>query len=275
MSARGSRPDATADEDPVEGSARVTWYDPERGSWFQTYYDTPATLRAKYLLALEAGTAGIGIWTLGYDAGLDGYPELVGQVFARPVVASVAVDPAVSESLLVHLSAITYDGPAADDRRAGLERRAPLVGPDGRRPCWMRPGTARSIGCSRRGPTATAPSGSSHVGVDGGLSTPVSATVLVDRAAPVIDGLLAAAGPGTGLDRPVRRQRRGWRGVDRDPLASRTMATGPTGELLDSLGGGFRPRPRPMPGSRLSCGSPTGPATWPRRRPRPTGWARP
>ncbi len=186
--------DATADQDPVEGSARVTWYDPDRGSWFQTYYDTPATLRAKYLLALEAGTAGIGIWTLGYDAGLDGYPELVGQVFARPVVASVAVDPAVSETLLVHLSAVTYDGPAPT---TGVR-----ISNDGRH--WSAQMDASLLDANRDGPLdwllAPGPDGDrmvwvQSVGADGVLSTPASATVLVDRAAPVITGFSLRPAP--------------------------------------------------------------------------------
>ncbi len=81
---RGPAEGRIVDEDLVEGSARIAWYDPERGSWFQTYYDTPATLRAKYVLAHEVEAAGVGIWTLGYDAGLGGYPELVGQIFRSP-----------------------------------------------------------------------------------------------------------------------------------------------------------------------------------------------
>jgi len=85
----GPRPGATQvtfDSDPIEGSARVTWYQPERASWFQTYYDTPTTLRAKYLLAHEADLAGVGMWTLGYAWGDPGYPALVDELFARPVI---------------------------------------------------------------------------------------------------------------------------------------------------------------------------------------------
>jgi putative cell wall-binding protein len=43
------------------------------GSWTQTYFDDPETLRAKYDLASGRGLAGIGIWTLGYDRGVAGY----------------------------------------------------------------------------------------------------------------------------------------------------------------------------------------------------------
>ena len=91
-----------------------TWYDPDAARWFQTYYDTPATLRAKYLLALEAGTAGVGIWTLGYDAGLPGYPALVARCSRGPWSARVTVDPVAA----AHRSTCAcpprrIDGPAA------------------------------------------------------------------------------------------------------------------------------------------------------------------
>ena len=187
-------PDAVADEDPVESSARLTWYDAERGSWFQTYYDTPATLRAKYILALVADTAGVGIWTLGYDAGLPGYPALVGQVFSQPVVGSVTVDPTVGASLGVRLSATVYDGPAATNgvhvSNDGLSWSA-----------WM---DAATLDPARRGPLdwqlAPGPDGDRTVWVQsrdvhGALSTPVTATAFVDRAPPVIEGFSLRPAP--------------------------------------------------------------------------------
>ncbi len=192
--ASGVPPDATMDEDLTEVSARTTWYDPERGSWFQTYYDTPATLRAKYLLALEAGTAGIGIWTLGYDAGNDGYPALVSQVFAQPVVASVAVDPPIGRSLDVRVSAVTYDGPTATN---GVR-----VSNDGLRwSGWM---DASLLDPAADGPLpwtlAAGPDGDRGVwvqsrDVDGQLSVPMMVTVLVDRAPPVIEGFSLRPAP--------------------------------------------------------------------------------
>ena len=187
-------PDALMDEDPVESSARLTWFDPDRGTWFQTYYDTPATLRAKYVLALVARTAGIGIWTLGYDAGLPAYPALVGDVFSRPVVGVVTVDPAAGMSLDVRLSATTYDGPAATD---GVH-----VSNDGISwSAWM---DAAALDPDRRGPAdwrlAPGPDGERTVwvqsrDVQGVLSTPVTATVFVDRAPPVIEGLSLRPAP--------------------------------------------------------------------------------
>ena len=186
--------DVVRDEDPVESSARVTWYDAERGSWFQTYYDTPATLRAKYILALVADTAGVGIWTLGYDAGLPEYPALVGQVFSRPVVGSVTVEPAAGASLDVRLSATTYDGPAATD---GVR-----VSNDGL--TWSPWLDAATLDPERRGPLgwrlATGSDGDRTVWVQsrdihGALSTPVSATAFVDRAPPLVEGFSLRPAP--------------------------------------------------------------------------------
>ncbi|MEZ4596339.1 MAG: hypothetical protein R3C32_05535 [Chloroflexota bacterium] len=92
MSARGSttlfrvvgpRPgaiDVRYDADPVEGSARVTWFDPGRGSWFQTYYDTPPRCVPSTSWPTRRAR-GVGMWTLGYDWGDPGYPALVDEVF--------------------------------------------------------------------------------------------------------------------------------------------------------------------------------------------------
>ncbi|MEW5991008.1 MAG: cell wall-binding repeat-containing protein [Chloroflexota bacterium] len=47
------------------------------GTWTQTYFDDPVTLRAKYDLAARRGLAGVGIWTLGYDRGVPGYWDAI------------------------------------------------------------------------------------------------------------------------------------------------------------------------------------------------------
>ena len=51
--------------------------EPDGGEWLITYYDSPATLRAKLALARDAGLAGAGFWALGYEAALPGYPALM------------------------------------------------------------------------------------------------------------------------------------------------------------------------------------------------------
>jgi hypothetical protein len=50
---------------------------PDGEEWLLTYYDSPATLRAKLALARDAGLAGGGFWALGYEAGLPGYRALM------------------------------------------------------------------------------------------------------------------------------------------------------------------------------------------------------
>lgn len=77
LSAAGPPPGAVLDRDLVESSARLTWFDQAKGSWFQTYYDDPVSLAPKYQLAVERGLAGIGIWALGDDRGQPGYWEAI------------------------------------------------------------------------------------------------------------------------------------------------------------------------------------------------------
>ncbi|MCI0583239.1 MAG: cell wall-binding repeat-containing protein [Chloroflexi bacterium] len=62
--------------DLAEGSRWFAVRD-SAGTWTQTYYDDPMTLRAKYGLASRRGLAGIGIWTLGYDRGVSGYWDAI------------------------------------------------------------------------------------------------------------------------------------------------------------------------------------------------------
>ncbi len=50
---------------------------PEGQDWRVTYYDSPATLRAKLALARDEGLAGGGFWAIGYERGLPGYVELM------------------------------------------------------------------------------------------------------------------------------------------------------------------------------------------------------
>jgi hypothetical protein len=50
---------------------------PEGRAWRLTYYDSPATLRAKLALARDQGLAGGGFWAIGYERGLPGYLGLM------------------------------------------------------------------------------------------------------------------------------------------------------------------------------------------------------
>ncbi|MBX3031268.1 MAG: hypothetical protein KF809_14060 [Chloroflexi bacterium] len=183
-----------ADTDPVESSARLAWFDPARGSWFQTYYDTPVTIRAKYLLAHELGLAGIGLWTLGYDAGLEGYAALADEAFGRPVIDAVHLAAAVTDQPVVRIGATVY--PA----------HAPVIGmriaPDGRTwGEWLDPA---SFDPRQGGPLAwelgDGPDGRYEVWLEamdeaGARSMPVMASVLLDRAPPTLEGPSLRPGP--------------------------------------------------------------------------------
>ena len=52
------------------------------GGWTATYYDTPMSLKPKLELARDQGLAGAGFWALGYDLGLPGYTDLMGEFVA-------------------------------------------------------------------------------------------------------------------------------------------------------------------------------------------------
>jgi spore germination protein YaaH/putative cell wall-binding protein len=55
--------------DAVGGVPWYRWYDTTNTTWRQGYYDDPQSLDLKYDLVTNHGVAGIGIWSLGMDAG--------------------------------------------------------------------------------------------------------------------------------------------------------------------------------------------------------------
>jgi hypothetical protein len=174
----------TWDADPLEGSARLTWYQPDRRSWFQTYYDTPTTLRAKYLLAHEEGLAGVGMWTLGYDAGDPGYPALVDELFARPVVDGVSL--ASSGEPDVRVTARVYAGLTAT---TGVRLSNDGTTWSG----WLDPALLDPDGDGLEWRLADGPDGPRTIQLQAGdeagtLSVPVTIETAVDREPPVIEG---------------------------------------------------------------------------------------
>ena len=171
---------ATWDEVPGDPSARRRWWDAERGTWWQTYVDTPATWRPKLLVALEADLAGIGIWALGYEGGLQAYPDLMDEVLGRPVVASAVVEPALGTTLDVQVSAqvldvlaptrwvqlstdgVAWSPPMPPDAVRDVPWRLP-EGPDGERTVLVR-----------------------STDVDDRTSVPYPVSVIVDREGPAV-----------------------------------------------------------------------------------------
>jgi GH18 family chitinase len=63
------------DFDAQESSARLVRE--VGGNVYQTYYDSPRSLAAKFGVASQRGLAGVGFWTLGYDGGSGGHWELI------------------------------------------------------------------------------------------------------------------------------------------------------------------------------------------------------
>jgi spore germination protein YaaH len=188
---RAGATDVTYDTDPFEGSARVTWFQPDRGSWFQTYYDTPATLRAKYLLAHEEQLAGVGMWTLGYDLGDPGYAALADELFARPVLDGATATP--DADTVVRLRTNVYPGLAPT---SGVR-----VSNDGETwTTWLAPELFDPNGEGQPWPLAEGPDGQRTVHLQAGdaagvLSVPSIVEVRLDRVPPSLTGPSLRPGP--------------------------------------------------------------------------------
>src|SRR5262245_34920024 len=77
--------------DALEGSAFYSYWDSAHGTWRQVYFEDEHSAAAKYDYAIASGFAGIGIWTLGNDAG---YPEMWNalRVFFAPNHAVAVTD---------------------------------------------------------------------------------------------------------------------------------------------------------------------------------------
>jgi putative cell wall-binding protein/spore germination protein YaaH len=103
-------PGTVIGHDPVEGAAWFAYQD-ATGTWHQTYFDDPVTLRAKYDLASGRRLAGIGIWTLGYDQGVPGYWEAISAAFGTVRIAGAdryATAAAVAGDAFVPGVALAY-----------------------------------------------------------------------------------------------------------------------------------------------------------------------
>ena len=77
--------------DKVEATAWVATYDAHLHVWRQTFYDTAASLTAKYNLAKSRGLAGVGMWALGYDAGATANWQALAKAFQPPPPKKVKV----------------------------------------------------------------------------------------------------------------------------------------------------------------------------------------
>jgi spore germination protein YaaH len=75
------------------------WIAYQGSSWRQVWYDDAESLGHKYQLAKDLGLAGIGMWALGYDAGIPELWELIARMFSLP--ASVRTPIATERNLTV------------------------------------------------------------------------------------------------------------------------------------------------------------------------------
>ena len=166
--------------EPGESVSWYTWYDATAATWRQVFYDTPTSLSPKYAYAVSRGLAGVGIWALGYDRGLPGYWDLLKSTFGPPHVASFVLAPNPTRSLT--LAAMVTATPGS---RTVTEVR---FGPDGKTwDAWQPLGAATYAVAL----TSTAADGRrplyAQVRDEGGtLSTPRSASVVLDRTGPVL-----------------------------------------------------------------------------------------
>lgn len=68
-----AHPEVVRQYDELEGSSFYTYRDASHKTYRQVYFEDERSVAAKYQYAIATGLAGVGIWTLGNDAG---YPEM-------------------------------------------------------------------------------------------------------------------------------------------------------------------------------------------------------
>jgi hypothetical protein len=72
--------------DPLEGVEHLAIPDGE--GWQAIYFDSPATLTPKLVMADDRGLAGAGFWAMGYERGLPDYTKLIATFRAGEVSSS-------------------------------------------------------------------------------------------------------------------------------------------------------------------------------------------
>jgi spore germination protein YaaH/putative cell wall-binding protein len=90
-----------------DAAGQVPWfaYQDAAGGWREGYYDDPASLEVKYKLVTANGVSGIGIWSLGMDAGTS---DLANVIYDRFVKRDVRIDGPDRYSVSAALSASAY-----------------------------------------------------------------------------------------------------------------------------------------------------------------------
>lgn len=77
-----------------DATGQVPWFSFTNtdGGWRQGYYDDPVSLAAKYDMVTRNGLAGVGIWTLGMDTGVDDLWNVIRSRFADSVTRLAGAD---------------------------------------------------------------------------------------------------------------------------------------------------------------------------------------
>lgn len=175
--------------EPGESVSWYAWYDGEADTWRQAFFDTPTSLGPKYAYAITRRLAGVGIWALGYDRGVDGYWGLLKTMFGPPRVTGLSLSPSPTRWLTVNASvsptagsrAVTHVQFGHDGKRWGAWQvlPPPTTDPSG----ITVPATfVVSLGSSTTEGTRAI---WAQVRDEGGtISAPRSATAILDRTGP-------------------------------------------------------------------------------------------
>lgn len=78
-----AHPEVTRYYDEPEGSSFYTYWESQKATWRQVYFEDERSAAEKYDYAIGSGLAGVGIWTLGNDAGYTEMWEAL-EVFDAP-----------------------------------------------------------------------------------------------------------------------------------------------------------------------------------------------
>ncbi|HEY7736566.1 MAG TPA: glycosyl hydrolase family 18 protein [Candidatus Limnocylindrales bacterium] len=170
---------------PVESAARLVRR--VSGVIWQSFYDSPTTLKVKMRLAQARRLAGVGFWALGYSNGRAAYWSAIGEVFGPPAILGMGIIPAPTNTRRVIVTVRWRDGTgtATQIRFAN----GPNFG------SW-RPIASRNALTLPPGPAVSRRTIRAQIRDDQGYLSPVVIrTVLYDRVRPTMTGVSTTWSP--------------------------------------------------------------------------------
>ncbi|HEY7525199.1 MAG TPA: glycoside hydrolase family 18 protein [Candidatus Limnocylindrales bacterium] len=93
---------------PVESSARLVRR--VNGVIWQSFYDSPTTLKVKMRFAQSRHLAGVGFWALGYSNRRTPYWSAIGEVFGPPAILGMGIIPAPTNTRQITVALRWRDG---------------------------------------------------------------------------------------------------------------------------------------------------------------------